>query len=105
MPYTFETKRIRLTENEDRRVKIPRIEHEAIRSLYNNGEAIRAIARRYKVDKRTIHFILFPERLVAMRVGYNWKKYYTGGEEWAAYMRQFRLRKQQTIKKRSPIIA
>ena len=47
----------------DKRVKLTRSDKEDIVKLHDNNWSIRQIARLYEVDKRTIQFILFPERL------------------------------------------
>lgn len=46
----------------DRRIKLTEEDKDRIRSL-KGTMSINAIAREYQVDKRTIQFILFPERL------------------------------------------
>lgn len=46
----------------DRRRKIDKKDHSFIVGLHNGGQSINSIARRYDVSKRTIQFILFPER-------------------------------------------
>lgn len=46
----------------DRRTKILPCQKLLIPSLWESNMSIRAIAKRYKVDKRVIQFILFPER-------------------------------------------
>lgn len=46
----------------DRRTKILSCQRLLILDLHTEGMGIRAIARRYKVDKRIIQFILFPDR-------------------------------------------
>jgi hypothetical protein len=66
----------KLPEEKDRRVKIPKDQHEVIKQMYDDGMAIRAIAREYNVDKRLIQFILFPERQLAAKANREWKKYY-----------------------------
>jgi hypothetical protein len=73
MPYKSE--KLRLPEQYDKRVKIPKSEHDTIRKLFTDSMAIRAIARKYGVDKRTIQFILFPERIEAMRKNRDWRDY------------------------------
>lgn len=64
----------------DKRVKIPKEDHDHIRARVARGEGIRAIAREYDVDKRLVQFIVFPERLALNRElrkkRGGWKKYY-----------------------------
>lgn len=45
-----------------RRVRLLPCQKEMVLYWYKEGIAIRAIARMFKVDKRTIQFLLFPER-------------------------------------------
>lgn len=46
----------------DRRVRMLSCQKEMCLAMYNRGAGIRAMARMYGVDKRTIQFLLFPER-------------------------------------------
>ena len=48
----------------DKRVKLLQSDKEAIKMEYSKGASIRGLSREYNVSKRTIQFILFPERLV-----------------------------------------
>lgn len=97
MPYKFQTDKVKLPKSLDRRVKIPATEHEVIRKLHASGEAIRAIARRYEVEHRTIQFILFPERIEAMRSNRDWRRYYSK-EKNAKYQREHRQYKAKLYK-------
>ena len=80
------------SEKDDLRVKIYKSEHQKIKTLHKGCMAIRAIAREYEVDKRTIQFILFPERLAKAKENYNWKHYYTK-EKRREYQKKHRRRK------------
>lgn len=83
---------------DDRRRKIPSYEHETIKDLHKDGMSIRAIARKYNVDKRLIQFILFPERLEVARKGYKERRkdgrYYDKDVNRLA-MRKWRKRKKE----------
>lgn len=46
----------------DRRVKLLPEQKEIVKKLHKDGTAIREITRMFKVSRRTIQFILFPER-------------------------------------------
>lgn len=46
-----------------RNVKLLDCQKEMIKYWHSKGTAIRALAKMFKVDRRTIQFILFPERL------------------------------------------
>ncbi len=80
MPYSFDTKHIKLSKEQDRRIKIPKSEHKYICTRYKNGESQRELAKAYGVSRRLITWILYPERLVInrkLRVKRGgWKQYY-----------------------------
>ena len=78
MPYKFETDKVKLTRKEDRRIKLSDKDRETIRKLhFVDGRSIRSIAREYtQVTRRTIQFVLFPERLKSVNYSGKWKKYY-----------------------------
>lgn len=97
MPY----KKRYLTEAYDRRVKIPKSEHINIKALHNQGQAIRAIARHYGVDKRLIQFILFPERHAKNlqdRAERGGSKIYYDKDKWRETMREHRQYKAKVFK-------
>lgn len=61
MPY--KTDKVSIKDNFlDRRVKMLPCQKEMAITLYNRGASINGIARMYKVNKRLIQFLLFPER-------------------------------------------
>jgi len=90
----------------DKRVKIPKSEHEYIRQRHKAGEGIRHLGRVYGVDKRTIQFILFPERLAIVRKhskarGQSRKSYLNEkGKKWADRMKELRHRKKSLFYKK-----
>lgn len=93
MPYWFETKKIKLPKNKDKRRKLTDKEKENIQQLYKNGCPIRDIARRYKkVCRRTIQFILFPER----KRKQNWKDFYDRKKHTIA-MKKHRKHKKEVL--------
>ena len=100
MPYKWIKEHKKLPESLDRRRKILSSEHIIIIARHKAGEAIRAIARAYKVDKRTIHFIIFPERLEINKQNHKKrqesKKQYAKvrGKRWAEIVREHRHYKQ-----------
>lgn len=51
----------------DARVKLTVAQKEAIKMLHGSGYSIRAIAKKFYVSRRTVQFIIYPERLEAMR--------------------------------------
>jgi hypothetical protein len=98
MPYKFQTNKVKLPVDKDRRRKILPEEHWYIKVLFQSGWAIRAIAREYGVDHRTIQFILFPERLEASRANRDWRNYYIK-DKHAVTMREHRRYKQDVLGK------
>jgi hypothetical protein len=67
----------KIPEELDKRIKIPKSEHQTIRDLYKSPEwSMRKIAAKYNVDKRTIQFIVYPERLAKSRENRDWRNYY-----------------------------
>ena len=99
MPYFFETKKIGLPKEKDARRKLTDADKDVIRSLYQQGQTIRSIARSYehRCCRRTIQFILFPERLKACNYSGHWKKYYDKDKQTIA-MRKHRRRKNKILK-------
>ena len=79
MPYKSEKKIIKNTKY-DKRIKLSNSDKEKIKQLYSKGSSIRGLARYFKVDKRLIQFILFPERqiknLLDREKRGGWKQYY-----------------------------
>lgn len=47
----------------DKRKKLTDDDKKLIKQMHEEGYAIRALARKFQVDHRTVQFILFPERL------------------------------------------
>lgn len=76
MPYFFETNKIRLPYNKDRRRKLTKKDRTRITELYSTGMSIRKIARKFPCCRRAIQFVLFPERLIPAVANRDWKKYY-----------------------------
>jgi len=61
MPYKCE--KIKLDETQDRRIKLLFCQRLAIIKMYETGiYSIRALTKLWKVDRRLIQFIIFPER-------------------------------------------
>lgn len=100
MPYYFETNKIRLPKENDARRKLSDADRDMIRFLYSAGHSIRAIARRYagKCCRRTIQYVLFPERARLVNYPGHWAKYYDKDKHRAA-MKKHRRRKSAILKK------
>lgn len=79
MPYKFDTDKMLIPREYDKRVKLTDEDKEDIKRLYfKEKEGVRAIARMYenKCSRRTIQFVLFPERLKTVNFPGHYKKYY-----------------------------
>lgn len=92
---------VRYTEEQDGRVKILKSQYEEVRTKYASLKSMRATARYYGVDKRLIQFIVYPERLEALKAHNklikHHKKYYDK-DKWRETMRKFRARKKEILK-------
>jgi len=91
----------RIPKELDRRRKLTDEDKKDIFKLFNvEGLGIREIARRYQalVCRRTIQFILFPERRVKMASTHDSKKYYNK-DKWKETMRDHRAYKRSIINK------
>jgi len=98
MHYSFnDAVKMRLPEGEDRRVKIPKSEHDRIKQRYKDGESLRVLGRAYGVDKRLIQFILYPERLIQARKNRDWRLYHNR-ENLTKLTRELRQRKARIFK-------
>lgn len=75
MPYKFETDKLKIPRELDRRVKLPLEKHQEIRELADKGMSQRKIASLYGVSRRLIVFILFPERLEKLKKNKKQYKY------------------------------
>ena len=95
MPYAHIRKKI--PPELDRRIKIQKSEHDDIRKRHKEGEAIRAIARAYGVDKRLIQFIIYPERQAINLVNRHKRggsKQYYNKDKWKETQKEHRHYKQ-----------
>ena len=101
MPFKFDTDKLRITPKFDRRIKIPKSEYPVILKLHKSGCAIRAIARKYSVNKRLIQFILFPERKVKNlqdRIERGGSRQYYDKDKWKIVMQEHRNYRRKLFK-------
>ena len=101
MPYKSE--KIKLSREQDRRVKLSNEQKEEIRHKYELGiYSQRALAREYGVSRRLISFILFPEKEMIARQQLKERqkdgRYKPSKAEWAATVREHRRYKQELYK-------
>lgn len=97
MPYKSE--KIKLSREQDRRVKLSENQKEEIKHKYELGTySQRALAREYNVSRRLISFILFPEKAEICKEQLKRRKadgrYKPSKEKWAETMREHRKYKQ-----------
>ena len=101
MPYKFETLKIKLPKNKDRQIKITEENKQEIKYLYFKcGLFIREIARQFqkKCCRRSIQFILFPERITNSKRYRNWRDYYEKTKNTKS-IKEHRRYKQKTLNK------
>jgi len=85
----------------DRRVKMLPCQRERAKQMYENESAtINGLARLFKVNKRSIQFLLFPERqkknLEDREARGGWKQYYVK-EEHAKAIKEHRQYKKEIL--------
>jgi ATP-dependent Lon protease len=96
MPYFFETNKIKLPKNKDRRRKLTDEDIIKIKLLYQKGTTIREITRVInKVTRRAIQRVLFPERNIGR---HDWRTYYDKNKH-KEYMKSHRKYKNNVLKK------
>jgi transposase len=84
-----------------RSVKLLPCQKEMIAYWYGMGHSIRGLAKMFKVNKRTIQFILFPERLEKCkqhRADRGGSKIYYNKEKHTTQIREHRDYKSKTLK-------
>lgn len=88
----------------DRRAKLLDCQKEMAKYWHKQGSSIRAIARMFKVDKRTIQFLLYPERLIEnkkRRQERGGTMAYYNKEKHKEQMKEHRRYKYNTLKSNS----
>jgi len=85
----------------DRRVRMLPCQKEMVVHLYNRGASIHSLSRMYKVSKRLIQFIIFPERKEAnyqRRVERGGSMAYYDRDKHKASMKKHREHKKEIFK-------
>ena len=97
MPYKSEKIKIEFTEN-DKRIKLTPEQKEQIKKEYETSLiSQRALAEKYKVDKKTIYNILHPEKYQEKLEQYKQEKHskqYYNKEKQKDYVKKYRHHKQ-----------
>src|ERR1035437_10053724 len=81
----------------DKRYKLTDKDREEITALYPSL-SLRDLAHLYDVDKRTIQFVLYPERLKTVNFKGHWKKYYNK-EKHRIAIAKYRQHKKELLEK------
>lgn len=97
MPYKSSQIKIEGTQY-DKRIKLFPEDKEEIKKLHSEGASIRSLAKSFKVSRRLIQFIIFPERHqknIEDRKARGGSKYYYKTETHTEYMKTHRSHKQK----------
>jgi len=89
MPYKWATDKVKLPPGKDRRVKLSSDDKREIKRLYSVGDtSYQKLADRFSVSKRSIQFIIKPEKLVEnlkrREERGGWRQYYDKDERTAS---------------------
>lgn len=98
MPYKSE--KMKLPRKYDRRVKLTAEQRQEIRKKYVTGlTSTRILAKEYQVSRRTIQFVIDPEKYNRARQQFKENRkdgrYKPKKEEWAAIIKEHRHYKQE----------
>lgn len=101
MPYTHETKRIKLTGLQDRRRKLTDEQKAEIIRLRDEGWSLMELARKFEVSKKLILLIVNPESKAKNDdyIKKHWKEFQQTKEERTKAVRKTRQYKQQLFLK------
>lgn len=99
MPYKFEYKHLKMKKEDDKRIKLTDDDREEIRKLYDECMlSQRKLAEMFNVSRRTIQFVLNPEKLKRnneQRLERGKDGRYYDKEKQKEYMRQYRHQKKE----------
>lgn len=97
MPYKFETQHLKRRKEDDSRIKLTDNDKTEIRKLYSTGMfSQRKLAEMFNVSRRSIQFILSPEKLkenYKQRLQRGKDGRYYDKEKQKEYMRKYRHEK------------
>jgi hypothetical protein len=99
MPY--KTDKLKLGRLLSRRVKLQDSQKDEIKQLHAQGSSIHSLSKIYKVSRRLIQFILFPERQeqnIKLRNERGGSKIYYNREEHTAAIKDYRRYKYKMLK-------
>ena len=90
----------RVGRKRDRRIVITDDDRALIKKMHKEGEFIRAIERYFerRISRRSIQFVLFPERLLQMQTKHKEEKHHLkfyNKDKWREYMRTHRAYKKK----------
>jgi len=103
MPYKFQTDKIKLPREYDRRVKITEEMKKEMKAMHEDGAAVRAIARYFvgRCSRDSIRFILMPDKEVHAKALFKERQKdgrYYHKEKATRQKREHRRYKQEIIK-------
>lgn len=96
MPY--KSQNIRLSEKQDRRIKLTSEQKEEIKDLYDTGNfSLNKLAKMFEVSKKTILLIVNSESAAKAKQysKENWRNWQRTGKEWNNIQREHRHYKQE----------
>jgi transposase-like protein len=99
MPYLSE--KAKLTSKYDHRRKLSEQDKEDIIHLHARGQSIHSLARDYRVSRRTVQFIIYPERMtenLRLRLERGGSTVYYNREKQTKSVREHRRYKQKLYK-------
>lgn len=101
MPYKHETNGLKLRDfGQDRRIKLTDQDKVNIVKEWICGASIHSLSRKYKVCRRVIQFILFPDRqkhCLELRKARGGEKQYYGTKKHTEYIRETRRHRQRVF--------
>lgn len=98
MPYKFEETKEKIRPEDDRRIKLSDEDKDLLHVLHKAGESIHSLSRRFKVSRRLIQFILYPDRHkenLAKRKERGGSKQYYDRKKNTVAIRKYRRHKQE----------
>lgn len=106
MPYKFETNKLKIPKELDKRVRLTEEEREQIIQL-GGKISQRKLAKKYKVSRRLIQFVLYPEKYEKSKqqtkINRLLNNNYYEKERNTKYMKKHRTHKQTLMKQRKLI--
>lgn len=94
MPYKFETEKKKLPRELDRRIKLSEKDKIEIKSLLDSWVSQTKIANDYWVNRTTIYYIKYPERLIWAKEKYSLRRL-----DWRYYNKEKQTKAASNLRK------